>query len=257
MENALYYQTLEPTSYRLLQEVMAIQELKEARFMLAGGTSLALQLGHRMSTDLDLFTDKPFDPRPMQATLRGLFGDRVQFQSINELGFRGFVDGVKFDMIHYPFPPRQPVLEVDGLRLLPMETLAAMKIHAVANRGLRRDFTDLAEVLQKMPMQQVLGYYQQQFNPSERGFYHTMTALTYFGDAERTPQKIDTLNKRSWNDIKQIITQSVQHPRILQVKPAPSVLKPQNPHVLKPDKPAKIQRSAPVQKAKSTNRLRA
>jgi predicted nucleotidyltransferase component of viral defense system len=257
MGNALYYQTLDPSSYQLLREVMAIQELKEARFMLAGGTSLALQLGHRMSTDLDLFTDKPFDPRQMQAKLRDLFGDRIQFQSINELGFRGFVDGVKFDMIHYPFPPKQPTREVDGLRLLSIETLAAMKVHAVANRGLRRDFTDLAEVLQRMPMQQVLGYYQQQFNPSERGFYHTMTALTYFGDAERTPQKIDTLNKRSWNDIKQIITQSVQHPRILQVKSAPTLLEPHNPHLQKAKNPAKNNQAETKIKASTHNRLRA
>ena len=230
MENQLYYQTLEPNSFGLLNEVMGSKPLQDAGFSLAGGTALALQLGHRMSTDLDLFSPKPFDPRQMQDVMRGIFSNRIEFQSINELGFRGFVDGVKFDMIHYPFPPKQPVVEADGIRMLSVETISAMKVHAVANRGLRRDFTDLAEILQRIPLKDVLVQYHQQFTPSPTAFRHTMQAMTYFGDAERTPQKIAMLNDRSWDSVKKIIQTRVSNPSVVNRQAAPLTVKPTNPH---------------------------
>ncbi|WP_106140454.1 nucleotidyl transferase AbiEii/AbiGii toxin family protein [Spirosoma oryzae] len=84
---------------------MANPVMKSGEFTLAGGTALALQLGHRMSTDLDLFTNNPFDPIKLRDALRQTLGDRLSVHAMNEIGFRGFVDGVKIDVVYCsPYP---------------------------------------------------------------------------------------------------------------------------------------------------------
>ena len=99
----LYYQTLEKEPYVVLHELMKNETLQKAGFVLAGGTALALQLGHRMSTDLDLFTAGRFDPRALRDELQNTYGNRLSIYAMNELGFRGFVDGVKLDIIQFPY----------------------------------------------------------------------------------------------------------------------------------------------------------
>lgn len=236
----LHYQTLEPKPYGLLDELMRDTQLKQAGFVLAGGTALALQLGHRMSTDLDLFTNKPFDPRALKSALQQTYGNRIEFQGINELGFRGFLDGVKFDMIHFPYkapnppltlklPLQQPDKPAAELRMLTVLDLAAMKVHAIANRGLRRDFVDMAEILIRNPLESVLSQYSKQFNPSPSAFNHTMSAFRFFQDAERSGQNIAILNGRKWEETKQIILTSLTYPNRLTVPKIQREVKPSNP----------------------------
>ena len=227
----LHYQTLEKSSFDVLQELMQNSLLKNTGFMLAGGTALALQLGHRMSTDLDLFTATPFDSKDVSKALEETFGNRITITARNEIGFRGFIDDVKIDVLHFKYQGIHQPIEQDGLRILPVEAIAALKIHAVANRGLRRDFVDLGEILQKNPLETVLQSYFKQFSPSPSAFSHTMSALTYFNDAERTPQKIDVKNGRKWEDTKKIVIASVNKPGILHKLTPPITVKPSNPHI--------------------------
>lgn len=251
----LHYQTLETPSFSVLQELMQHPLLKDTGFTLAGGTALALQLGHRMSTDLDLFTSVPFDSKHLSKALEETFGNRITITALNEIGFRGFIDDVKIDVLHFKYQnTHQPIVE-DGLRIMPVEAIAAMKVHAVANRGLRRDFVDLAEILQKKPLETVLQSYYNQFKPSPSAFNHTMNALTYFNDAERTPQKIDIKNGRNWEDTKKIVMASVKQPGKLHKRLPPIAVKPSNPHVLQAaSKPAQILRqlNQPTQKPIAT-----
>lgn len=208
----LHYQTLEKQSFLLLQELMANPAINEAGFILAGGSALALQLGHRMSTDLDLFTNKPFNPQELKKALVEAFGDRISINSMNEIGFRGFIDGVKIDIVHFMYKNQHAPIIDNGIKLLNVDDISAMKVHAVANRGLRRDFVDLAEILQTQPLENILLNYMKQFNPSAMAYHHTMNALTYFGDAESTPQKMEILNGRKWEDVKKIVVTSVNKP---------------------------------------------
>jgi len=101
----------------------------------------------------------------------------------------------------------------------------------VANRGARRDFVDLAEILQIMPLREVLHAYKEQFKPEPAAMAHTSRALSYFGDAESTPDLINTLNKRDWEQIKLIVQRSVRSPNFVHTTRAPLQAMPSNPHL--------------------------
>ena len=233
----LHYQTLEKTSHNLLTDIMQQKGLEQAGFVLVGGTALALQIGHRMSTDIDLFTDKPFDPLLMKQALIDTYKDRVDVYAVTGNGLRGFIDGVKIDMVYFHYPNPFPIKEQDGIRMLSLDSLAAMKIHAVGNRGLKRDFVDLAELLQKKPLNELMASYQQQFNPSPAALSHLKRGLTYFGDAEATPQHMDIKNGRKWEQVKDIVLKSVKNPNAIQTMKAPREAVAHNPHVANVPKP--------------------
>lgn len=226
----LHYQTMEPGAYKLLNELMANQSLKDAGFFLVGGTSLALQLGHRMGTDLDLFTNKNIPAPKIKEFMDKTFGNRLEINSVCDLGFRGYLDGIKIDMVRFPFPMQHPPLEVDGMRLLNLRDAAAMKVHAIANRGARRDYVDMSELLQKYPMNKVMESYQALINPSPMAMQHTRLAMNYFGDAERTSANIDVQNGRTWTQTKQIIENSLQSPKHVQTMSLKKTVLPTNPH---------------------------
>lgn len=236
-----HLQTIDTKPYQLLQELMTNRELEQAGFLLCGGGAIALHLGHRQSTDIDLFTPKAIPPGAMKKFMEQTFGARVDVYSQSDLGIRGFLDGVKFDMIRFPYQMQHAPLAEQNIRFLDLRDAVAMKVHAVANRGLRRDFYDLAEILQRMPFKEVLENYQRQFSPSPMAMSHTRRALTFFTDAEADSTKVDVRNGRSWDQVKKIMARAVQHPSEIPTLKASRLPKPGNPHLtdLKSSSPAR------------------
>ena len=110
---------------------------------LVGGTALSLQIGHRESEDLDLFTTEPFDGLQVQSLLIEKYGF---IPTVIEHGtLIGFVSGVKIDIIYHPFPWLDNAVIEDGMRIASIADIAAMKMHAIINSGKRpKDFVDLA-----------------------------------------------------------------------------------------------------------------
>ena len=110
---------------------------------LVGGTALSLQIGHRESEDLDLFTTEPFDGLQVQSLLIDKYGFIPTV--IEEGTLIGFVSGVKIDIIYHPFPWLDNAVTEDGMRIATIADIAAMKMHAIINSGKRpKDFVDIA-----------------------------------------------------------------------------------------------------------------
>ena len=110
---------------------------------LVGGTALSLQIGHRESEDLDLFSVEPVEGMLVQQMLI----DKYSFvpSVITESALIGFIQGVKIDVIYHPFPWLEAAIEEDGLRIATKTDIAAMKVHAIINSGKRpKDFVDVA-----------------------------------------------------------------------------------------------------------------
>jgi hypothetical protein len=207
----------------------------------------------RQSTDIDLFTAQKITPESMQKYMEKNFGDRVEVYAKSDLGIRGYLDGIKFDMIHFPYPMQHKHARADTIRFLELNDAVAMKVHAVANRGLRRDFYDLAEILQKMPLNEVLLNYQKQFNPSPKAMEHTRRSLTYMGDAEVDSAKVAVRNGRSWDQVRKIIAKAVNSPSQIPYLKEPIKQKATNPHlVLKQSQP--IPALAPKVNSEQTDR---
>ncbi|MEK7951467.1 nucleotidyl transferase AbiEii/AbiGii toxin family protein [Luteolibacter soli] len=120
-----------PTSVReLLERLSAAPALQS--FALAGGTSLALRFGHRLSVDLDFFTREPFDPESLLAALP-LPDATIVGRSENTLTLDAH--GTKLDFLRHAYPLLEPVESIDGVHLLSISDVAAMKLNAIANRG--------------------------------------------------------------------------------------------------------------------------
>ena len=93
----LHYETISPDCRELLTELMRMPELK--RFRLVGGTALSLQFGHRVSVDIDLFTDKTFDEEGLERTLLALHPTTFSKERTTSTGFSCYVAGVKIDFL--------------------------------------------------------------------------------------------------------------------------------------------------------------
>lgn len=133
--------TVKTATLGLLKALQAEPVLASTR--LVGGTALSLQIGHRESDDLDLFSVEPMDMMAVQSLLI----DKYQLvpSVIEENTLIGFVNGVKIDVIFHPFPWLEEAVVEDEMCLASIADIAAMKMHAIINSGKRpKDFVDIA-----------------------------------------------------------------------------------------------------------------
>ena len=185
------------------------------RIYLAGGTAVAFHLAHRSSFDIDLFT------RSRDESLDGLYvalhqaADRIEVIGRTEVTLRLRLDGLAVDVVQYPYPLLAP--PSDGPADFPVAgllDLAAMKLAAIARRGLRRDFWDLYAILQTgMTLRDAADAYLARFGLAEPDLYHVMRALTYFDDAERDPVLPEGLTAAAWERFKEFF--SAEAPSLL------------------------------------------
>ena len=132
---------VEKTTLELLGKLTQEPILSSTR--LVGGTSLALQIGHRKSTDLDFFTNDYPDIQSIVKLLYEKYDYKAQL--IGEKATIGFVNGVKIDVIHHPYKWLEEPLIEGSFRLATLKDIAAMKLHAITNSGQRpKDFVDIA-----------------------------------------------------------------------------------------------------------------
>jgi len=180
------------------------QVVSAAGFYLAGGTGLALQLGHRRSEDFDWFRAADFQPEVLASKLRS---SGVEFQEKNIAAgtLHGTVSSVATTFLHYDYPqlvPTVPWHEV-GIVIAGFEDIACMKLAAVSQRGSRRDFVDLYAIgTRDISLQNMLDSYQRKYLTREIG--HVLAALSYFEDAEREPMP-EMLWKASWEEMRATI----------------------------------------------------
>jgi len=171
---------------------------------LAGGTALAFHLGHRVSRDLDLFSLRPdLDLTSARAGAAELAD--VQVLSLTDATLRFRASGVPVDIVRYPYPLlNAPSRGPEGWATASVEDLATMKLSAVAQRGIRRDFWDLDEIFARggISLERALQSYVRRFGVRESDVYHVLRSLSYFDDAERETIMPDGLTPSRWEAIK-------------------------------------------------------
>ena len=206
----LQYRAVHPATLGLLKILMQYKSLRQ--FFLVGGTALALHLGHRMSVDLDLFLNKDFETTAILQELRlGLEVTVVMQKNKNSMILNAKKrdsdnEFVKIDLIKYPYPLINEVRNIDGLRLLSVEDIIAMKLSAIANRGAKKDFFDIYELLKKYSVSDMFKLFSKKY--PETAHFQILKSLTYFNDAETEFDPI-SLNNTSWNHVKTTIENKV------------------------------------------------
>lgn len=183
--------------------------LTESAFYLAGGTALALQLGHRRSIDLDWFCDAALpDPLRLAADI-GASGIRVASVQTERGTLHASIGGVRVSFLEYRYRMLSPLVRdsASGLRLASLRDLACMKLAAVAQRGARKDFIDIFALGQRFRLAEMLGYYRRKYGVEDVG--HVLFALSFFDDAEDERMPV-MLRPWTWRAIKTSISRWVR-----------------------------------------------
>ncbi len=172
----LYEQTVEKSTLELLNTLMA--DVSLSNFVLVGGTALTLQIGHRSSIDLDLFSSQSFDAEKLGDHLRTNYGFELDFISANTL--KGEINHVQIDCIAHQYPWIEKPTLVGEIRLANLRDIAAMKLNAISGNGTRvKDFIDIAFLSSYISFKQMLKAYEQKYasNP-----VMPLKAIGYFND---------------------------------------------------------------------------
>jgi hypothetical protein len=171
------------------------------RFYLAGGTALALHLGHRRSRDFDFFGARDFTPQDLLSALRTTGEVHVLQEARGTLTVR--VGDVPTSFFHYDYPLLRPLHDSPwGLKLADPADIAAMKLWAIAGRGSRKDFVDLYAYARAVEgLEEVFRRFRQKYQGITVDAYHLLRSLSYFEDAEAEPMP-EMLHAAGWDDIK-------------------------------------------------------
>lgn len=177
------------------------------RAYLAGGSALALHYGHRHSEDFDFFTPTPFDPKILEKTLQSMGHFTASFaQGISLIGE---FDAVKMSYFQYDYPLIAPTMLFSGVALADPVDIAAMKLSAIMDRGTKRDFVDVYELVRHgISFDTMFSAYDQKYRAFEANMFSLMRALQYFDDAETTNMP-DMITPLSWGEVKEFFNREV------------------------------------------------
>lgn len=212
---ALYWNTVNNSLKDNLYTLMQAPLFDD--FRLVGGTALSLYLGHRMSVDIDLFTDSPYGSVDfnaidefLQTTFPYVQGD---FGMLPGLGKSYLVgdseqEHVKLDVYYTNDPFIQPVVQIDKVRVTTLDEITAMKIDVISRGGRKKDFWDIHELLDRYTLAQMLALHRQrhEYNHNEEQI------LRNFVDFTRADEDFDPfcLRGKYWEFIKDDMMSIVQ-----------------------------------------------
>ncbi len=174
---------------------------------LAGGTALALQMGHRVSYDLDFFTDKKFKAQIFLkkiSQIQSYRHERIDWGTI-----LGKLGDIKFSLFYYDYPLLKKTIHFNDIKIASISDIAAMKIAAVSERGTKRDFIDLYFILQKFTIPEILDFYNRKYKKLSSNMIHIKKSLVYFTDAEE--EKMPKMLKQiSWKEVKKFFEKEIK-----------------------------------------------
>ena len=199
--------TVERRTYELLKKLMRDDLLSD--FLLAGGTNLALQIGHRRSIDLDLFSFKSFDAQKLEKHLHENY-NFVTLRAFDINTIIGYIDDIKIDFVAHIYPLLNPPVLEDEIRFYSLQDIACMKLLAISDNGTRlKDFVDIAFLSTQMSLIEMLTCYQKKYN--RPNFYHAVKGLSYFDEID-FDTTIDLINGAfDWKKIEKRIRAMIKY----------------------------------------------
>jgi len=181
----VFWDVLDQSSRDLLSRIVSHMPVPGS--YLAGGTALALLLGHRKSVDFDWFSPAQFDPEELYYRLSSL--GRTRIAETRQGTFHGFVNDIRITWLHYPNPLLAPLVAVEdlpGFSLASLKDIAIMKWVEISGRGARKDFIDLYCICRSgYDLEELLAVLPHKYPGADINSYHLVKSLSYFDDAER------------------------------------------------------------------------
>jgi hypothetical protein len=202
----LHEEAVAPHTLALIQRLQAVPALEN--FFLVGGTSLALQIGHRTSVDIDLFTSENIEADELLATLQD-YPVQVSYRAKNTL--ITFIEGVKVDFITHNYPLLEPAVCEKGIRMASKADIAAMKVNAIAGNGTRvKDFIDIYYLLNDYSFSQIVAFFKSKYR--QHSDFHAIKSLTFFDDVDLADWPVLLTEKQlKWPQVMKKIQQACKN----------------------------------------------
>lgn len=210
MADDIFWKAITPDARRAFEALAKLP--LPGDFYLAGGTALAMQIGHRISTDLDFFSST----NPLGANERAVLTRLLQHitpsvirrESADQMYVT--IMGVEVSFVYQHHPLLFPTAEVAGIHLAQPTDIGLMKLSALKDRGTRRDFVDLYCLRPIAPFKRLFELLPQKYFDRPDFSVHLAYALRYFDDAENDPRELHMLQKVSWSAVKKYCEQGAR-----------------------------------------------
>jgi hypothetical protein len=164
---------------------------------MAGGTALALQLGHRKSIDLDFFSQDGFIAKELLIALKQL---KLKIIQETEGTLDIIIDDVKVSFLNYPYKVVGDFAKYEETKLASLVDIACIKLTAISSRGSKKDFVDLYYILKQMSFNELWAQFEFKYSGIEYSKLHIMKSLVYFEDAQKDPDP-DFIEEITWSEI--------------------------------------------------------
>lgn len=188
--------------------------LTQRGFYLAGGTALALQLGHRTSLDFDFYINEEFKWEELKTQFEAVGGKEI---IIDTDTFHGEIYQVSVSGFYYPYPLVGEFVNFETLKLASLEDIAAMKVIAVIQRARQRDFFDLYYLIKLLGLEKIIQIVYEKYPWYKENNKIIITALTYFEEAENDDDlsRVNILDKNvTWELVKDYLRQEIKSVRL-------------------------------------------
>ncbi len=203
-------ETVSESTLELLKVLICDDRLQ--KFFLVGGTALSLQIGHRISIDLDFFCVDVFDDVELLGYLERTYKFQLDYQG--KYALKGQINDVKVDFIAHDYPLVNSLFVDDGVRMAAPEDIAAMKLNAIAGNGTRvKDFIDIAYLSSIISLSQMLEAYSVKY--SSRNPLTVVKSLEYHHDINFAEPIEMVAGKFVWKNIETRLKQILQQPEKL------------------------------------------
>ena len=206
----LHKETVDASTLELLKRLMADERLKD--FVLVGGTALSLQMGHRISVDLDLFVNQDFEAEELREYMEQTYHLETDYLAFATV--KGEIHGVQVDCIAHSYPWVRPFVEEEGIRLASMEDICAMKLNAIAGNGTRiKDFIDVAYLSSLYSLNQMLSFYEEKYQANP---LMPLKGIVFFDDINKeAPVKMTNGKPLDWKKIEKRLLAMEKYPNMV------------------------------------------
>lgn len=181
----------------------------KADFYLAGGTALALQLGHRDSIDFDFFSEKSFSTEDLTQKVERVFKDHkvAKIQEVKDTLTFVIDETIKISFFAYQYKLIKSLLDEDNFKMASLEDIGAMKLSAITSRSMLKDYVDLYFILHEIELDKLLEITKEKFPTMDTN--SILKSLVYFDDIQEEPILFKHGDDISFESIKKYLSEKV------------------------------------------------
>ena len=202
----IFYDILDSDRINVLSKLSFLKN----RFYLAGGTGLALQIGHRDSVDFDFFTTEHFNTSDLYGELLQVFGQNNIVKILEEKEtLNVIINGdIKLSFFHYPYTLLEPTIQEKFLHIASVADIGCMKLSAVVGRAVEKDYVDLYFILKIIPLATLLSKAKEKMSDLEHNLI--LKSIIYFDDVVQENILFKHDFQVSFDEVKKYLQQEVK-----------------------------------------------